>query len=63
MEKEIQDLITIREAGKIAGVSHVSIWNWIQAGKLNGIRIGKSLFVRRSEVKAYADERAKKATK
>jgi len=58
-----QDLISIRDAGKIAGVSHVTIWRWINDGKLEGVRIANRLFVRKSEVEAYAAKRSKKANK
>lgn len=54
MRKDVDDLISMREAAKIAGVSHVTIWRWIQSGKLEGVRIAGHLLVERSKVAKLA---------
>ncbi|MFD8104371.1 hypothetical protein ACFV24_33040 [Nocardia fluminea] len=44
------DLITLRKAGELLGVTHTSIRRWIDEGQLSEYRIANSPRVHRSEV-------------
>lgn len=44
------DLLTVPQVSKTLGVHHATIYRWIDAGKILGIKIGGILFIQRSEV-------------
>jgi predicted site-specific integrase-resolvase len=52
-----KDLISLDEAGKIAGVSRISIWRWVRDGRLKGHRIADRVFVSRRELERFSARR------
>ena len=52
--KSPTDLISLREAAEILGKSKVTVWRWVQAGRLGSVAIADRLFVRRGDVKRIA---------
>jgi predicted site-specific integrase-resolvase len=56
---KLSDLITQAEAGRLVGVSFVTIWRWRRSGKIHTHAIGGRTFVSRREVELQA--RKKKA--
>lgn len=53
----MEDLISQTEAARIRGVSRVAINNLIKRGRLRSVEIGGHIFVFRSEVEAFKDQR------
>jgi len=50
MTVDIKDLLTLRDAARLARVSTVTIWRWTKAGKLPVITVGGRPFVRRQDL-------------
>lgn len=46
------DFLSAPEAAELCHVSRVTIHRWIQRGRLNAVRIGKSRFVLRREIES-----------
>ncbi|MBA7563442.1 hypothetical protein ES708_05100 [subsurface metagenome] len=52
------DLVSVADAAKILGRPRLTIYRWIDAGKIVGIKLGGIIFIPKSEV-----ERLKKREK
>ncbi len=50
---QAEEYLSVREAAKIIGVSTRSVYGYIEAGRLVGIRIGASIAVQAEEVRNY----------
>jgi excisionase family DNA binding protein len=45
-----KDLIDLLEAGRLLGVSHVTVWRWTKAGKIPAFDIAGRVLLLRSDV-------------
>ena len=52
------ELISLSEAGQIVGRSRVTVWRWVQAGRLPSTAIADRIFVRRGDVERIAKSAA-----
>ncbi|OLD63922.1 MAG: hypothetical protein AUF65_00810 [Chloroflexi bacterium 13_1_20CM_50_12] len=52
-------LLTLQEAGDILGVSSYTVREWINQGKLEGVRIGVRWKVRPEAIERYIDRNTK----
>ena len=50
----MKDLITISEAAKLIGVSHNTVWKWLQNGKVPYLVIGSRKRISRRTAEALA---------
>jgi len=53
------DLLSVQETAQVLQKPRVTIYRWIQSGKILGLRLGGTLFVPRSEVERYQKEARK----
>lgn len=49
--------MTIEEAARILGVSHLSVYRLIKRGRLRALRVGRDFRIRRSDMDRYLDAR------
>lgn len=42
--------ITLAEAAAIKGVSTVTIWRWIRAGRIPGEKVGREVLIRKDDL-------------
>lgn len=54
---DLKDLIPLPEAGRLLGVSRVTVWRWVKAGNLEAVQIGERFYVRKSHVEKAAARR------
>jgi predicted site-specific integrase-resolvase len=59
MADKLQDMISLRESGRLLGVAHVTVWRWVKSGKLKGYPISDRLFVSRREVERIMERKKK----
>ena len=52
------DLLSVPQAAKELGVHFVTVYRWIEQGKIRPFRIGNQVFVTTEEVKALKEQRA-----
>ena len=52
------DLVSVQDAAKELGRPRVTIYRWVEAGKLIGIKLGGILFVPKSEVERLKNKKA-----
>lgn len=52
LPKDLPDLLSTPEVGKILGVSYSTIHRWVLVGKIKSVTIGKRRFVLKNEVKS-----------
>lgn len=52
-----QDLMTIEEAARLLGVSHLTVYRLIKRGRLRALRVGRDFRIRRSDMDRYLDAR------
>lgn len=52
-----QDLMTIEEAARVLGVSHLTVYRLIKRGRLRALRVGRDFRIRRSDMDRYLDAR------
>ena len=45
------DLVSVQDAAKELGRPRITIYRWIEAGKIIGIKLGGIIFIPKSEVK------------
>lgn len=57
------DLVTVREAAHQLGRPHMTIYRWIEAGKLLAARFDGILYIPRSEVERLKAEKAHEHTR
>ena len=50
MKEDVKDPISLAEAADFAGVSQMTMRRWVRNGKLEHIRVGSKLFVRRADL-------------
>lgn len=50
MGGKLEDYLTLREAAVRSSVPYYRLWQWIKAGRLNGVRLGWGWFVSRREL-------------
>ena len=57
------DLVSVLNAAAELGRPRITIYRWVERGKIHGIRLGEILFIPRSEVERISKEQeaAKKA--
>ncbi|MBA7711728.1 hypothetical protein ES703_120694 [subsurface metagenome] len=53
-----EDLSSVANAAKELGRPRVTIYRWIEAGKIVGIKLGGILFIPKSEVERLKNEKA-----
>jgi excisionase family DNA binding protein len=46
------DLLSVPEAAELCHVSRVTVHRWLESGKLNSVRIGKSRFVLKRDIES-----------
>ena len=52
------DLFSVADAAKELGRPRITIYRWIEAGKVVGIKLGGILFIPRGEVERLKNEQA-----
>jgi len=52
------DLVSVAEAAKVLGRPRLTIYRWIDAGKIHGIKLGGILFIPKSEVERIKNKQA-----
>ena len=57
-----QDIVSVAQAAEDLGRPRITIYRWIQAGKIIGIRLGGILFIPKSEIGRLKSEENKEAT-
>lgn len=57
MPLEIDDYLNQTRAGEMLGVTRVTIWNWIQSGKIQSVIVGGRQLIPKSEVDRLKEER------
>lgn len=55
------DVLTIQELGKLLGKSRSTIYKWVSAKKIPCVKIGRSDMFRRSDVKQWIEEQARRS--
>ena len=58
MVLDIDDLIPLREAAKLLGVTYDEVWQLVHSDTLKGYRCGGQWFVSRCQAKDYAAAQA-----
>ncbi|MBA7625709.1 hypothetical protein ES703_33141 [subsurface metagenome] len=53
-----EDLSSVANAAKELGRPRVTIYRWIEAGKIIGIKLGGILFIPKSEIERLKNEKA-----
>jgi len=49
----MKDLLSTQEVAKILGVSRVTVFNKIQSGELQALKVGRNYVIHRDELKQY----------
>jgi len=57
IEKVNEDYCTLGEAAQLLSVSTVTIWRWINAGKIEAERLGREVLILRLSVEAIRLEK------
>jgi len=52
------DLMTVPKAAKALGHPKMTLYRWIEVGKIHAIKLGGILFIPKSEVERLKNERA-----
>ena len=52
------DLVTVLQAAKEIGVHFTTIYRWIDAGAIYGLKVGGIMFVPKSEIERIKNEQA-----
>lgn len=52
------DLVSVAQAAKELGKPRLTIYRWVDAGKIVSIKLGGILFIPRSEVERLKEQRA-----
>ena len=52
-----QELLTIAEAARALGVSHLTVYRLIKRGRLRALRVGPDFRIRRTDMERYLDAR------
>jgi len=55
------DLLTIQELGNLLGKSRSTIYKWVSAKKIPCVKVGRSDMFRRSDVKQWIEEQARRS--
>lgn len=50
------DYMTVLQAAKVTGKSHMTLYRWIKAGKLKSTNFGGILFIHKDEVERLKKE-------
>jgi len=58
-----EDLSSVADTAKELGRPRVTIYRWIEAGKIVGIKLGGILFIPKSEVKRLKNKKAAEPAK
>ena len=63
--RNLRDLVTIRQAADMIGVSHATLRNWDRSGKLKAIRnpANRYRLYRREDIEAFLARLQKQATR
>ena len=56
MNKEIQTLLTIDELADYLGLKKQTLYNWLNKGKISGIKVGKVWRFDKGEIDAWLKE-------
>ena len=51
-----EDLTSVADAAKTLGRPRITIYRWIEAGKIHGIKLGGIIFIPKSEVERLSRE-------
>lgn len=57
MSLDPKELMSLPEAGRLVGVSRVTVWRWVRAGRLGSVQIGNRPYVLRSQVRLLSKDR------
>jgi excisionase family DNA binding protein len=53
MDRNENDLLTIREVSEICRMDYQTIWRWVKAGKLKAFRVGWNYRVRVADLNEF----------
>lgn len=59
---QLENLVTVKEAAQLAGVSKVTIYSWLRNGTLGCIRKGSFRLIDKSSLLAIASAKARTYT-
>lgn len=57
------DLVSVADAARVLGRPKMTIYRWVDAGKIVGIKLGGVLFIPKSEVERLKNEKATEPVK
>ena len=52
------DLLSVLDAARVLGRPRITIYRWVERGKINSIKLGGILFIPRTEVEKLVDKQA-----
>lgn len=54
-----KDFLTLGQAARTIGVTRVTLWRWMKAGKIEGYRLGREVFIEKMAVEKLKRSRAR----
>lgn len=58
---QLKKLISIKEAVALTGLSHVTLYNEINAGRLKSLKVGRRRLIRPAALSEWIEQREKEA--
>ena len=58
---QLKELISIKEAVALTGLSHVTLYNEINAGRLKSLKVGRRRLIRHAALSEWIEQREKEA--
>ena len=52
------DLVSVAEAARVLGRPRITVYRWVETGKMVGIKLGGILFIPKTEVERLKNEQA-----
>lgn len=59
--QQLRQLLSIKEAVEQTGLSHVTLYNEINAGRLKSLKIGRRRMIRPASLREWIEQREKEA--
>lgn len=51
-----EKLYTVPQASEYSGLSEVTFWRWLREGKIASTRLGRKVFIRKSQLQRLVNE-------
>lgn len=59
--QQLKKLLSIKEAVALTGLSHVTLYNEINAGRLKSLKVGRRRLIRPAALSEWIEQREKEA--